>query len=510
MIAPERELSILRAVDRLADAAGTLDDLVERLGLWLRGELDAPEALITPLPLDAARPLPEGTSPEVASLLPSLAADPELSEREDGDVFVRALRPDGDLVGAVIVRKPGGVSEADKAALGAFEERADSALLHALEREQLRDRTLELETIYEIDHIRDQHLEFHEMLQAIMAKILQLVPADCALIALRELHAEDDDLQLYVRAREGERGTTARFVSEHRGQIERVVKEAFESREMVEHPIEDEDRDVVCMPLILDDEILGGFLLLAQPHRRFTERDRRLFAAVCSQADTAIFEDVAKQRIKDVFKRYVSKSVFSEMLRCDEDFLKGRRREITCFFSDLRGFTAVSEKLDVDVVVDMLNEHLEAMTDIVFDYGGTVDKFIGDCVMGFFGAPLYQPDHVLRALRCADAMRARHNEIAEAWESRGLPNVKIGIGMHTGEVFVGNIGGEKMASYTVIGDHVNLASRLEGQSGPDDIILSGATLQRAWDNVEVEPRGEIVVKGKTVPVQIYNLLRIKD
>lgn len=514
MISAERQLEILRNVDAIADGAETLPELAERLSVALAREVQAAEVLLltteAPDGMIQAGPLGREDLSEETRRLARMVPDPGPGWQETvlGELVARPLRPGGRLVGILVVRKPGGLTAEDRAALECFEARADSAVAHAIDKELLRERNLELATIYEIDHIRDLRIEFPEMLQRVMGRVLELVPADCAVVALRPL-VSDVELQLYVRARPGQRETTARFLSMHRPAIEGIVERTFAARTFREERLPDEGRDVVCMPLILDDEILGGFVLLAQPGRHFSQRDRRLFRAVCSQVDTAIFEDVQRQRLKEVFKRYVSKDVFAEMLKSDEDFLEGRRREVSCFFSDLRGFTTVSEQLPVDVVVGMLNEHLEAMTEIVFAHGGTVDKFIGDCVMAFFGAPLAYADHALRAVRAACAMRERHNEIAEGWAKRGLPGVKIGVGLHTGEVFVGNIGGDKLTSYTIIGDHVNLASRLEGESGPDDIIISAATLSEVAPYVEVEARGEVVVKGKTIAVEIFNVTSMK-
>jgi adenylate cyclase len=503
------QLEILREVDGIADRARDLSQLRDELGRSLAAHLGAERVLISRTGPPEDLGLPDDTPDSLRELIEALSARSDAWEEDERDGWIaRPLRPDGRTVGIVCVLKSEGLSERDRAAWKVFDERADSAMVHAIEREALRDRTRELVTIYEIDHIRDEHLEFGAMLQRIMERILELVPtADSALVALRELLAPADHMQIYARARQGERQSTARFLSERRDAVVGMVERAFANREMLVDRVPGTDREAVCVPLILDEEILGGFVLSTDEGQRFTTRDKRLFGAVCSQADTAIFEDVQRQRLKNVFKRYVAPDVFSELLkRDDEDFLKGRRRRVSVFFSDLRGFTSVSEQLDVDVVVRMLNEHLDAMTQVVFEHGGTVDKFIGDCVMAFFGAPLYMPDHAARAVKCAIAMRARHDEIAAEWEKRGLPGVKMGVGMHSGEVFVGNIGGDSLTSYTVIGDHVNLASRLEGESGPDDIIISDATLAAIGeDQLDLEERGEVTVKGKTVPVKIFNV-----
>jgi adenylate cyclase len=426
-----------------------------------------------------------------------------------GDTVARALRLGEGRVGSVLLRRAGGgPSTADLDLLEEIELRSASLLRGASDRATLEDRNLELATIYEIDHIRDERLAFEDMLQRIMGRVLELIPAEGTVVTLRSVHDEDGKgLVNHVRARKGSDKVILQVLEERAAPIQHIVEEAFRERSFLSDRLADDHmRTIACMPLILDEEILGGFLLISPPHQRFSARDERLFRAVCSQTDTAIFEDLQRRRLKDVFKRYVSKDVFEQMLHSEEDFLQGRRADVTCFFSDLRGFTSVSEQLATDVVVDMLNEHLHAMTELVFQHGGTVDKFIGDCVMAFFGAPIPADDHVERAMRCAIDMRKAHQEIAQGWARRGLPDVRIGIGMHTGPVFVGPIGGDKLVSYTIIGDNVNLASRLEGESGPDEIIITSAIADQLKDTIRLEPRGELTVRGKTVPVTIFNVL----
>jgi adenylate cyclase len=507
MATAEQKLDIHESIDELADSAETLPSLADGLAELAKKHLGVDQAWVIP----AERPdeLPDD---EDLAAFPETVQELTAAAREAGEGWEEstlqelraiALRPRDKLVGVLIIE--GELEDQDLA--DAFIKRADSAVCHELDRDLLKARNRELSTIYEIDHIRDLHLDFDEMINRIERKVLEIIDVELAVIALRGLHEEEDDaLRVHSCVRPGASLDDQTFVASHQKAIHDLVERAFDARTPLRTELD--GRAAVCVPLILEEEILGGFVVMSEEGGRISHRDERLFAAVCSQADTAIFEDVQRQRIKDVFKRYVSRDVFHEMLRRDEDFLRGRRRPVTCFFSDLRGFTAVSEKLDVDTVVDMLNEHLEAMCEVIFDHGGTVDKFIGDCVMAFFGAPLEQPDHAIRAVRAADEMRRRHNVIEKKWAARGLPGVKVGIGLHTGEVFVGNIGGEQMTSYTIIGDHVNLASRLEGVSGGDDIIISSDVYDEVKDHVEVESRGELTVKGKTVPTEIFNLLRV--
>lgn len=230
----------------------------------------------------------------------------------------------------------------------------------------------------------------------------------------------------------------------------------------------------------------------------------------------AFFEREAKF-IRNVFSSYVTERVVQELIKNPEMAkLGGERKEVTVFFSDLRGFTSMSEKLDPEKVVEILNEYFSAMTEIVFKWEGTLDKFIGDAIMVFWGAPIHIPDHGERAVKCAVEMVQRLRELNNKWRQEGKPELHLGAGIHTGQALVGNIGAEgKKMDYTVIGDTVNLASRLEGLNKQynSEIIISEATFERVKhllerelkDVVEVIPLGETFVKGKEKPIRIYQI-----
>jgi len=189
----------------------------------------------------------------------------------------------------------------------------------------------------------------------------------------------------------------------------------------------------------------------------------------------------------------------------------GEKRKLTIFFSDVRGFTTLTEKSDPVVLLKQLNEYLEAMTDIVFRYDGIVDKFIGDGLMAHWGA--FTPDrpNAMLAARASLDMMAKLHELNVGWAAAGLPELDIGIGINTGEVIFGNVGTGKKVDFTAIGDGVNLAARLEGANKEyhTHIIVSQATREELGDAAEVTPLGSITVKGKTVGVEIFELTGLK-
>ena len=219
-------------------------------------------------------------------------------------------------------------------------------------------------------------------------------------------------------------------------------------------------------------------------------------------------EEREKRRIKEAFQTYVSPAVVEELLTHPEFAgLGGRRTVLTVLFSDLEGFTPISEGMDPEELVAFLNEYLTEMTEVVLGHGGTVDKFEGDAIMAFFGAPLPLPDHPARAVRAALEMQYKMRMLREKWAREGKPQVRMRIGLNTGEVVVGNMGSHKKMDYTVMGDAVNLAARLEGVNKVyrTEILISYATYKAAGDILAREI-DTVRVKGKAQAVCIYEPL----
>ena len=219
-------------------------------------------------------------------------------------------------------------------------------------------------------------------------------------------------------------------------------------------------------------------------------------------------EDSEKRKVKKLFGRYVSKDVYDQLLAHPERAeLGGNRREMSVLFSDIRGFTSVTEKGDPEQLVAQLNEYFSRMVEIVFRHKGTVDKFVGDMVMALFGAPLDDPQHAEHAVAAAVAMVRELGELNRKWAAEGRATLDIGVGINSGDMIAGNIGSASIMSYTVIGDNVNLGSRLESlnKDYKTRIIVSEATRARLNGAYDVRPLGDVVVKGKTRPVAIFEV-----
>ncbi|MGE0160184.1 MAG: adenylate/guanylate cyclase domain-containing protein [Gemmatimonadales bacterium] len=238
-----------------------------------------------------------------------------------------------------------------------------------------------------------------------------------------------------------------------------------------------------------------------------------MLAYVGSVAYVAVVEGRDKRRIKGAFAKYVSPDIVNEIAEDPAALrLGGQKKPLTILFSDLSGFTTLAENMDPENLLTLLNEYLDDMTQVVLDEGGTLDKYIGDAVMAFWNAPKAYPDHADRAMRAAVTMQRHMDALNRRWGGgAGGEELKVRIGIHTGEVVVGNLGGEGRFSYSAIGDAVNLAARLEPANKTYDTLnmVSQATLEAAdASKVRVRELDYVAVKGKEEPVVVYELLEM--
>ncbi|MEM7516484.1 MAG: adenylate/guanylate cyclase domain-containing protein, partial [Planctomycetota bacterium] len=277
-------------------------------------------------------------------------------------------------------------------------------------------------------------------------------------------------------------------------------------------------RSSMAVPLLHGGEVFGIMMLDSQiAANAFTDKDLQLFQNVANQAAIAIQNSLYAQKLekeavtRERFQRLLSPAIAEQVISGEVEVKKGGElRETTVLFSDIRGFTALSETISPQEVVDMLNDYFELMVEIIFENEGTLDKFVGDEIMALFGAPVAHPDDPTRAVRTAlkmlDLLESDFN--AER-KRRNLPTLQIGIGINTGEVVAGYLGSSKALEYTVIGDTVNTGARLCGVAGPGQCIISDATYERVKDFFEVEQLPQKQVKGKARALNIYNVLGVK-
>jgi adenylate cyclase len=218
-----------------------------------------------------------------------------------------------------------------------------------------------------------------------------------------------------------------------------------------------------------------------------------------------------RRRLRSAFGQYVSPQVMDQVLRQGSS-LGGEVRRVTVLMSDLRGFTTISENLPPEVVSAMMNEYFTAMVDVILAHRGLVQDFIGDAIMAVYGAPLDDPEHCWHAARSAVGMHAALESLNRAWEADGRGPLAMGVAVHTGPVFAGTLGAPRKKKYAVLGDTVNLTSRMEGLNRDlgTGILISGAALAALRDRVVVRDRGRVAVKGRREPVEIHELLSLEE
>ena len=225
------------------------------------------------------------------------------------------------------------------------------------------------------------------------------------------------------------------------------------------------------------------------------------------------FEEREKRQVRNAFQQYLAPGVIRQLLERPKLLrLGGEEKELTVMFADIRGFTSLSEEMSPTALVELLNEYLSEMTDIIFRHRGTLDKYIGDAIMAFWGAPYPQPQQAELACRAALEMLRALREAQPRWQAQGRPEIEIGVGIHTGPVLVGNMGSKQRFNFTIIGDNVNLASRLEGLNKlfGTHLLISENTCEHVRDLVAARRLDWIRVKGKKKPVTIYEVLGERD
>ncbi|MGA7192281.1 MAG: adenylate/guanylate cyclase domain-containing protein [Anaerolineales bacterium] len=225
--------------------------------------------------------------------------------------------------------------------------------------------------------------------------------------------------------------------------------------------------------------------------------------------EQSVSQELEKRRVRNLFSRFISPEMVDQLIQTQDINSLNKRANLSILFSDIRGFTTLSEKLSPEEVVSVLNPYLEAMTQVIEKFGGTVDKYEGDAIVAFFGEPVVHEDHALRAVQTAVEMRRALTELHQIWEKQGRPfRIEIGIGINSGEVFVGLLGSAQRINYTIIGDNANLASRLQDLTKTYQwpILISGSTYDQVKDEFEAELADSVVVKGRSEAVKVYKLM----
>lgn len=271
-------------------------------------------------------------------------------------------------------------------------------------------------------------------------------------------------------------------------------------------------RSCMCAPLWHDTDVIGILYVDNPESSRFNAGDLTLFTTLSNYAAVAIEHArlaarlLEERRHRERLQRYHSPRVIERILEGENEAGAGfiaQERQISVLFADIVGFTSMSELMTPPEVAQLLNHFFEAMIDVIFDHEGTLDKFIGDAILATFGAALTQQDHAVRCVRAALDMR---KALAAFNATRNQPELRMRIAINSGSALVGDIGSPKRREFTVLGDVVNTASRLEsGVAQPDQIIISGSTYELVKDEIEARALGSVNLRGRSRPVDIYEV-----
>lgn len=298
--------------------------------------------------------------------------------------------------------------------------------------------------------------------------------------------------------------------------MERIC--GLEAHEMVGKTVEEVFAHYHGLPISeFADEVERQGTITLRKHSLYTDDGREFHQYIKGQVFynhqgvnkgvIVIVDDISKtELLRDTFSRYLSQQVLEEVMTSrHRPALQSTRRELSVLFADIRNFTRFAEMFQPEEVVDVLNQYLDLMVGSLFAYQGTLDKFLGDGLLAFFGAPLHQPDHARRAVLAALDIQRAIDELNKRRRQQGTITLDIGIGINSGEAIVGNIGSEKRMEYTVIGDMVNVAQHLQSRAEPGEVLISAATLPHVASQVMVHHTVEERVKGRHRPVLAHRI-----
>lgn len=405
----------------------------------------------------------------------------------------------------------------------------ETALATPAEIKELRRKAQILELLYELSRTLGTVFDLKEIFVKATDLIFRGTPAErvVALIADETLDGKILDYSLNpiaVKARDAQLVELTEKLAISRTITQKVMREkiALLSQDArsdaqfsnAESIVSQGVRSTICAPLITESNVHGVvYADRLDPFATFSQEDLELISAVAAQTAVTVETIKAHKRLareevaRANYSRFMPEYVVKQMLDNPNSFrLGGINQTITVLFADIRGFTTLSENEKPEKIVNLLNLYFTAMSEIIFEFGGTLDKYIGDGLMAIFGAPTASPDDPRNALKAAVTMQKKLQDLNKDLRKEGFADVHIGIGLHTGEATIGYIGSEKRSEYTAIGDTVNLAARLESNARAGQILLSDATVAACnCDDYQFIARKPLVVKNRLQPVSLFEV-----
>jgi adenylate cyclase len=389
--------------------------------------------------------------------------------------------------------------------------------------DQLRQDYEKLRTAYELQRAIGLELDLDRLLKRILELSFEFLAADRAVILLF-----DDDGELQPRAVQLRSGNATEEIVLSNSIIGEALREKaavlssdamLDSRFQGSHSIIMQGiRSSMAVPILHKGEMLGLMILDSQVATgAFGEKDLQILSNIASQVayfmeNMKLARKVEEESVnREKFQRMLSPNLAEKVVSGELEVKKGGQSlEATILFADIRGFTSMSEKADAHEILGMLNEYFELAVDVVFKYEGTLDKFVGDEIMALWGAPVDHPDDPVRAVRAGVDLQKMLVEFNRTRIAEGADPIRIGIGICTGPVVAGYIGSSRTMEYSVIGDTVNVASRLCSLAKPGEIIISESTAARVREHFEIATLPPTAVKGKREPLKVFNVLGLRE
>ncbi len=383
-------------------------------------------------------------------------------------------------------------------------------------------QAVKLQMLLEVSQKLSAELDLDRLLRAVVDTTFEIMSVDRVTIVLRD-EASGEMVPTISRSRLGDASpfqipsSIADKVVQERVAV--VTQNApADARFRGQSILLQSVRSAMCSPLMASGDHLLGLLYVDNltTTNTFTDEDLQFLVAFSGLAALGIknsrYADQIRREatVRANFERYFAPNVAADIAQ-QQDAIRqgGERRATTVLFSDIRGFTAIAESIGPDAIALLLSEYFTEMVDVIFEHGGTLDKFIGDAIMALWGAPIAHADDPDRALRAAVAMQHAIAQLNERWASQGRVEIGVGIGINHGDVFAGNIGSHRRLEYTVIGDAVNVAARLCAEAGSGEILVSEAMLGAVRGQVNSEFLPSMALKGKTQVVQVYRVRGIQ-
>ncbi len=428
-----------------------------------------------------------------------------------------ASSPAGPVLGDTIVRQlmvsgggPSGITSRDRpSGFGQLRVLASTA-------EERQAKKLSL--LLDISQKLSGEFDLDKLLRNVVDTMFEVMDVDRVSILLRN-ESTGELVPSISKSRLGD----AAFQQVPRSIVDKVIKERVavvsdntrtDSRFKGHSIVTQSVRSAMCSPLMAAGDRILGLLYVdsVTAANSFSDEDLQFLVAFSGLVAIGIrnsryAEQVRREAlVRSNFERYFAPNVAAEIAQQDTAVpLGGERRPITILFSDIRGFTSMAESMGPDAIAQLLTEYFSEMVEIIFEHGGTLDKFVGDAIMALWGAPIAHADDADRALRAAVAMQQGVARLNERWALAGRPEIGVGIGINYGEVFAGNIGSHRRLEYTVIGDAVNVANRLCSEAGPGEILVSEALCQVVKDHADYEYLPAMALRGRTRSVQVYRV-----